>query len=103
MLAEIRIYFEGDKCLRPGFAAFFSEIRARGKDKRCKVELIVTGGTPDRDFAIAMKTRPAAWNILLRDSEGPHNSSRTTSDSIFWMVEMMESWFHADKPALEAF
>ena len=47
MLTEIRIYFEGDKSLRRGFAA--------------------------------------------------------PSDSKFWMVEMMESWFHADKAVLEAF
>jgi hypothetical protein len=103
MLTEIRIYFEGDKSLRPGFAAFFSEIRDRGKEKRCKVEFIATDGTPDRDFDIAMKANPTAWNILLRDSEGPYNPSRSPSDSIFWMVEMMESWFHADKDVLEVF
>ena len=28
---------------------------------------------------------------------------KSHAESIFWMVEMMESWFHADKDALERF
>jgi len=103
MLTEIRIYFEGHKSLKSGFAAFSSEIKTRAAEKRCKVEFIAAGGTPDRDFSIAVRTHPTAWNILLRDSEGPYNPSLSASDSKFWMVEMMESWFHADKDVLEAF
>jgi hypothetical protein len=61
------------------------------------------GGTAQRDFGIAMRKHPTAWNILLRDSEGPWKEDLQTSDSIFWMVEMMEVWFHADKDALEAY
>jgi len=100
MLSDIRIYFEGDKSLKAGFAAFFKEIRERADAVHCKVlPPIATGGTPERDFAIATRKHPAAWNILLRDSEGPQNMP--APDSIFWMVEMMESWFHADKDALE--
>jgi hypothetical protein len=51
------------------------------------------------------RKHPAAWNILLRDSEGPLLAGRLASegDSIFWMVEAMESWFHADKDALEGY
>jgi hypothetical protein len=115
MPTEIRIYYEGDKSLRSGFDTFFREIKTRATDKRCKVQVIATDGTPERDFAIAIRKHPAAWNILLRDSEGPEKPSlsaslcdkqgwdRAQADSIFWMVEMMESWFHADKDALEAF
>ena len=103
MPTEIRIYFEGHKSLRRGFAAFFSEIKTRATEKHCKVEFIATGGTPDRDFDIAMKTHPTALNILLRDSEGPYNAGHSAADSIFWMVEMMKSWFHADKDVLEGF
>jgi len=80
---------------------------------RCKVSIIATGGTPERDFNIALRKHGAAWNILVRDSEGPWNNELPGSlcakqgwlpvqtDSIFWMVETMESWFHADKDALE--
>ena len=49
-----------------------------------------------------MRKHSAAWNILLRDSEGPlsQDRPRAQADLVFWMVEMMESWFHADKDAL---
>jgi hypothetical protein len=72
-------------------------------------------GYPCRDFQIAIKTNPDAWNILLKDSEGPDSGdlsaslckqnewSQSHAQSIFWMVEMMESWFHADKEALQQF
>src|ERR1017187_9541073 len=102
MLREIRIYFEGDKSLKAGVDAFLQEIRERATS-HCKVWIVATGGTPERDFGIAMRKHPAAWNVLLRDSEGPLQPNRPASlaGSIFWMVEMMESWFHADKDVLE--
>ena len=115
MLVEIRIYFEGDKSLKPGFSAFLSEARARAREKRCRFELIATGGTPTRDFGIAIKSNRNAWNILLLDSEGPYTGNRSAllctengwtiahADSIFWMVQMMEAWFHADKDAFLSF
>jgi hypothetical protein len=115
MLSEIRIYFEGDKSLKAGFGAFFTEIRERAGAMQCKVSIVATGGTPERDFGIALRKHPVAWNILLRDSEGPWNANLPASpcgkqswpplqaDSIFWVVEVMESWFHADKDALEAY
>ena len=115
MLTEIRIYYEGDRLLRPGFDAFFSEIRDRAKQQRCRVRLIPTNGKPARDFGIAIRTNIAAWNVLLLDSERADTGSLSASlcaengwdtsqaDSVFWMVQMMESWFHADKDALQSF
>jgi hypothetical protein len=115
MLTEIHIYYEGDGLLKQGLSAFLSEIRNRAREKRCSVRLIPTNGTPSRDFGIAIKTNTTSWNILLLDSEGPDNGGLSASlcaekgwgpsqtDSIFWMVEMMESWFHADKDALQSF
>lgn len=115
MCSEIRIYYEGDKSLKSGFWAFLSSIRTKAQEKRCKFDLIATEGTPERDFGIALRSHPTALNILLRDSEGPdtgklsvslcvqHGWDTSNANSIFWMVEAMESWFHADKGALEAF
>jgi hypothetical protein len=115
MLTEIRIYYEGDGLLREGLSAFFSDIRTRAKEKGCNVRFIPANGTPQRDFGIAIKTNTTSWNILLLDSEGPDDGRLSASlcakmgwdpsqiDSIFWMVEMMESWFHADKEALQSF
>ena len=115
MFNEIRVYYEGDVLLRSGFAAFFRELQDRAKAKGLKLRLISAKGTSPQDFAIANKVNPSAWNILLKDSEGPDTGSLSASlcqqngwdksceDSIFWMVEMMESWFHADKDALAEF
>ena len=105
MPQEIRIYFEGDKSLKAGFGVFFAEIRERALAARWEVRIVATGGTPERDFGIALRKHPMAWNVLLRDSEGPLDPNRPASHagSIFWMVEMMESWFHADKDALEGY
>jgi hypothetical protein len=97
---EIRIYFEGDDALRPGFKRFFSELSRR---LRCRIEPVAgkSGDNARKDFAKGLKTHPNAWNILLIDSEGP--TPPQESDSVFWMVQMMEAWFHADKEALEGY
>ncbi len=98
---EIRIYFEGHPQLKSGFAAFFSEIVRLARAERRAVTFIATNGSPARDHEKSRKTHPTAWNVLLRDSEGPDIPAH--SDSVFWMVEMMESWFHGDKEALSRF
>jgi hypothetical protein len=114
MPTEIRIYFEGHRRLRPGFHAFFSELRELARLKRCKLDLVASKSGEDacRDFGIARKANPSAWNILLKDSEEPfsdqlpdalcrkHHWKKSSANSIFWMVEMMEAWFHADKDKL---
>jgi hypothetical protein len=114
---EIRIYYEGNGLLKPGFSEFFMQLRERARQLRWDFRLIPAGSGPTacRDFGIALRTHADAWNILLIDSEGPLAPSRATdlcrargwdrsvSASVFWMVEMMEAWFHADKDALESF
>ena len=117
MPTEIRVYYEGDKLLRAGLRVFFTLLMDRARNRRCNFRLIAAGAgsAARRDFTIAIKTHKNAWNILLQDSEGPAASNLSTklcqeqnwdesqAGSIFWMVEMMESWFHADKDALEKF
>jgi Domain of unknown function (DUF4276) len=91
MVTKLRIYFEGDDGLRPGF------------------DLIATDGTPVEDFRDALKTHSDAWNVLLLDSEDPQEFrlrkqglQDCDQDSVFWMVQTMESWFLADLDALKA-
>lgn len=113
MVSEIRIYYEGDRALKVGFDAFFSKIRRLARDKACRFQLISTGAKWQQDFRIAIKSHPASWNILLIDSEGPTYSAMETckkngwdpvhATSIFWMVEMMESWFHADQSTVASY
>lgn len=115
MFDEIHIYYEGDASLKEGFDVFFRSLRDRARERRCSFRTIPAKGNSVRDFGIAIKNNPQAWNILLKDSEGPYAGGLSVSlctkngwtqshaASIFWMVEMMESWFHADKDALQRF
>jgi hypothetical protein len=115
MVREIRIYYEGDRLLKSGFDKFFEPLKQKARGSRCEFRFIFGGGDSARDFADAVATHSGAWNILLKDSEGPAIGSAASSlckqqgldqshaGSIFWMVQMMESWFHADKDALAKF
>lgn len=109
MVKKLRVYFEGDDRFRPGFRQFLSEIAEAARSKRCYLDLIAAEGTPVQDFQAALKSHPDAWNVLVLDSEDPQEFQlRKKSleggdpDSIFWMVEIMESWFLADTDALKA-
>ena len=106
MVTEIRVYFEGDKTLRSGFAALLAEIRGRARNQQVRFELIACGATPVQDFLIALKKHQQARNILLKDSEGPAADNLqapqgTDPNSVFWMVQLMEAWFLADPDALQ--
>jgi hypothetical protein len=117
VVTEIRVYYEGDRLLKAGFSQFFGQLRSSAEMRRCRFQLIAggSGSTACLDFGLALETHPDAWNILLKDSEGPYAGvsseslcreygwDRSHRGSIFWMVEMMESWFHADKDAVEEF
>src|SRR5207245_9501894 len=73
-----------------------------------------------RDFMKALRKHPGAFNVLLTDSEGPDDGRLLASlasradwrpprgtivdqDQVFWMVEIMEAWFLADRTALKQF
>lgn len=117
MCTEIRIHFEGADLLRPGFSVFFGELRQLAAKRGCSFRLIAggSGEGAGRDFAIALREHSDSWNILPRDSEGPMDADASATlcrqrgwdqshaDSIFWMVQMMEAWFHADKECLQKF
>jgi hypothetical protein len=97
VVTEIRIHFEGNEALRPGFRQLLSRIRDAAQVRQIGFRLIAAGGTPEADFQIARKAHPNSWNILLRDSEGPKPKKK---NSVFWMVQLMEAWFLADPEAL---
>jgi hypothetical protein len=92
-LVKIRIYFEGDDSLRPGFSKFF----ARGS---IKAKCIAAGAKAEREYRKALATHPEALNILLRDSEGDAIEERPR---VFWMIPLMEAWFLADPATLERY
>jgi hypothetical protein len=113
MVTEIRIYFEGDDALRPCFRAFLGSIAEAARSRRCRFSLIATNGTPVDDYRAAIKTHPSAWNVLLLDSDEAVTQpfadfctrKRLTgfSDSVFWMTQVMESWFLADPESLRKY
>src|SRR5258708_15538343 len=117
----IRIYFEGEKRLRRGFRELLSEIYNLAKTRGClNTPPIAAGGRDSviKDYMDALRTHPEAWNILILDSDAPDNGRlfdilSSHSDwhppvrivpplrgSVFWMVEIMESWFLSDVPTL---
>jgi|HubBroStandDraft_3_1064219.scaffolds.fasta_scaffold24203_3 hypothetical protein len=114
MVTELRIYFEGDARLKPGFRRFFGEIEQVATTRRCRLNWIATNGTPVDDYHSGLKANPNAWNVLLLDSDTPADRAfaemcRTKglesshAGSVFWMVQIMESWFLADLAALRTY
>jgi hypothetical protein len=108
---DIHIYFEGDALLRPGFRKFFSKVIESARKQNHAVLPIATNGTPIRDFGIAQRKDASSINLLLLDSEQQLDGTALRqqqavgfpADRIFWMVELMESWFLADREAVKRY
>src|SRR5258708_5794242 len=107
---EIRIYFEGNWTLKTSFRRFFSELETAARKADSEIEFVpAKNGTSD--YRKALRSHPHAWNILLKDSEEQMPKSPTALcdrhgidpklvADVFWMVQLMESWFLADPEAL---
>lgn len=112
----VRVYFEGDVNLRRGFRAFLASPIMAARSRGLQFKLIATGGNSLRDFAVGVKTNPEFCNILLVDAEAPvggqvadnlarlaHRGVVVGEAHVHLMVEVMESWFLADRPALQQY
>ena len=116
MPADIRIHIEGDPKLLPGFRQLFKELYSYG----AKIDLAMCKTNAIADFMNSVKKSPNAINVLLIDSEGPYTSTRLQEvrqhdhwnasidgtildESLHFMVQVMESWFLADRQALRAY
>ena len=125
-MSGIRIYIEGggDRAegkaqLRRGFGTFFRDLVARARAKRLKIDTIACGSRNDAfgAFTRALIDHPAAFNVLLVDSEAPVSTPKwdhlrardnwqpTGLDETHChlMVQVMESWLIADLPGLQAY
>jgi Domain of unknown function (DUF4276) len=108
VVTELRIHFEGDQRLREGFRTFLKEVLESARSKRIKFELVATGGKPSQFLAKAFRAHPNACNILLLDSDGPVTPDLKVErgvdgfpvDQVFWMVQVMETWFLADRESV---
>jgi hypothetical protein len=113
MVKEIRIYFEGDSALKPGFHKFLSEVETKARSRRWRFQLIAAGGTPAQDYRDGRKANPDAWNFLLLDSDETiagdladlcaRKDLAGFSDSVFWMAQIMEAWFLTDPESLSKY
>ena len=116
MVADVRIYFEGDPSLRRGFSEFFNSVNGLARHPK----LIAARGTPVRDFMAGVRRNPRSVNVLLMDSEGPDNgdliaglkarrdwdvsvAQAVVDDQLHFMVQVMETWFLADRDAISAY
>jgi hypothetical protein len=113
VVGEIRIHYEGDPQLKEGLHSFFGKLAFEGYSRRCRVHFIAGRGRDDaiHDFQDALESHPSSWNVFLIDSEGPDDGRlfarlrlpATCRKSVFWMVQLMESWFLADIQALKLY
>ena len=102
--------------MRPGFQEFFGKFGLSD----VSLKLIACKANAIEDFMIGVRKEPNSVNVLLIDSEGPstqdllgqvrrHAHWDNTLDSqiadkqIHFMVQVMESWFLADRQALGAY
>ena len=119
MVSYIRIFVEGDKALLDGFRAFLKPVIDAAQQRRIRFR-VAPGGSKDetiKDFLDAVQDEPEVFNVLLIDSDIPDNGRLIASlknspiwnsqtgatirdDQIHFMVQVMESWFLADKDAI---
>lgn len=110
---DIRIYFEGSRSLKIGFDRFFAALKESARKRGSRIEL-VAARSGISDYRKAARTHPGAWNILLKDSEKAVRSDRAAlcndhgidparANDVFWMVELMESWFLAQPEVVEKY
>ncbi len=103
----MNVYLEGGPLLRPAMKAFL--LRAVNAIRRQSVDLnIVPCGSGDDAIRKCSRDSDA---LLLIDSEGPLSTDLTgrisrqvgSDNHAFFMVQLMEAWFLADRPTLETY
>ena len=119
MVSEIQIFIEGDKALLNGLRTFLKSAIDAAQHQRIKFKMVAGGSANEtvRNFMRGVRRNPNSFNILLVDSDRPDNGDLIASvkdrrtwdnqtganvqdDQIHFMVQVMESWFLADKDAL---
>jgi hypothetical protein len=113
VVAEIRIHYEGNSRLTEGFREFFDNLITAARRRRCRVQFVHGGARSVAigGFEFARHTHPKSWSILLIASEGPDDGrlfarlrpQGAQKDSVFWMVQLMESCFPAYIPAIKRY
>ena len=116
MVSEIRIYFEGSPRLREGFNKLIRPGIERVSHNSVRFSLIAGGSTEEtiKDFKKAASSHTNASIIMLIDSDRAYDSgllmniksqigANVQDEQIHFMVQVMESWFLADRDALKKY
>lgn len=126
MISEIRIYAEGGgdsisakAAVRLGFGTFLKPLRDTARRLRIRWNIAACGSRNSAfdDFAIAVRSHPESFNVLLVDSEGPvvttpwehlHRRDGWPTPGLpdahcHLMVQTMEAWLIADRDVLVRF
>jgi hypothetical protein len=121
MPLEIRVYFEGDRRLKQGFVDFLRQLQSLARSKRMYILPVACGSKMLKDFSHALEDHTEGVNLLLVDAEelvvgsDPWNHLANRQDNrlvkprnagseqAHLMVQVMESWFLADREALAAY
>ena len=114
-MSEIRVYFEGNAGLKRPLQVFLEKADPRLKSR---VKPIPGRGRDDaiHDFLLGASQDPNLSHVLLIDSEGPDDGQLydkltregswrprkvvPTEAQVGWMVQVMESWFLAERAKL---
>ena len=130
-MKEIKLYVEGGGKgshkvatikMQQGFDAFFGEIKDAARKNKISFKVIPSSNTQSTydDFIRSVDNSPQSFNVLLVDSDEPVGEDETARNFLQkkykkWklqkieenqchlMVQVMESWFFADKDKLAGF
>lgn len=95
----IRIYFEGDRRLREGLREFLRVEVELAAEYKIKIDLVGAGKKKaEKVYANGQRDCPGAYPFILKDAEGP--LPRRRPQHTYYWVEVMESWFVADRDAI---
>ena len=116
MVSEIRIYFEGSARLREGFNKLIRPTIERASHNSVRFNLIAGGSTEEtiKDFKKAESSHTDAYIVMLIDSDQAYDSgllmnvrsqigANVQDEQIHFMVQVMESWFLADRDTLKKY
>lgn len=108
--------------MQQGFESFFRELKKTAREKKISFKIIPSANTQSTydDFIRSVESSPNSFNILLVDSDAPLGENETArnflqnkfkkwklqkiaDEQCHLMVQIMESWFLADKEKLAVF
>lgn len=129
MVKDIKLYVEGGGKgsqknatikLQQGFDTFFKTLKEATRDKKISFRIIPSADTQTtyEDFMRSVENSPNSFNLLLVDSDEEVNEEpraflqnkhkkwklrNVKNEQCHLMVQIMESWFYADKEKLAEF